>query len=212
MARGPGDRSVVAVNLNEVEWPNTVMNRTKLNCLIAMFALLLASAGTVAGEGGSVPGASADESTVVFLVRHAEKTTGAGGEPGRDPGLTEAGHRRARVLAEMLAIAGITGVHSTDYRRTRETARPFAEARGLEVETYDARDPAALVSQLRQSPGRHLVVGHSNTAPELVAMLGGEPGPPIEEKCEYDRLYVLVLVPDRPATTIQQRYGSPSCP
>lgn len=187
------------------------MNKTKRNCLSAVFALFLASAGAVAGEGGSVPGASADESTVVFLVRHAEKKTGAGGEPERDPGLTDAGHRRARLLAGMLGPAAITAVHSTDYRRTRETARPFAEARGLEVEAYDARDPAALVRQLRHSPGRHLVVGHSNTTPELVAMLGGEPGPPIDEACEYDRLYVLVLVPDRSVTTIQQRYGSPSC-
>ena len=36
-----------------------------------------------------------------------------------------------------------------------------------------------------------LVVGHSNTTPELVDLLGGEGGPPIVEEWEYDRLYLL---------------------
>lgn len=179
------------------------------SCLsAAVLVILLMAASTV--DAGPALAADSDETTVVFLVRHAEKAHDDHHE-GRDPDLTGAGRRRAETLAKILAPAGVTRIHSTDYRRTLETARPLAEARGLEVATYDARDPAALVRQLRQSPGRHLVVGHSNTTPELVAMLGGEPGPPIQEKCEYDRMYVLVLGSDRPTTTIHQRYGAPSC-
>lgn len=175
-----------------------------------VLGILLVAASAV--DTGPAMSADSDETTVVFFVRHAEKAHDDDHDEARGPDLTKAGRRRAETLAKVLAPAGVTRIHSTDYRRTQETARPLAEARGLEVEAYDARDPATLVRQLRQSSGRHLVVGHSNTTPELVAMLGGEPGPPIDEECEYDRLYVLVLGPDRPATTIQQRYGTPSCP
>lgn len=51
------------------------------------------------------------------------------------------------------------------------------------------------------------MVGHSNTTPELVSILGGEPGPPIDEASEYDRLYVLVPAPEGDTVTIRQRYG-----
>lgn len=184
-------------------------NRQSRLAAVASAILLLAVSAVETGPASAVDG---DEATVVFLVRHAEKSRGDGHDTTHGPDLTGAGRRRAETLARVLAPAGITRVHSTDYRRTRETARPLAEAENLQVETYDARAPGALVKLLRGSSGRHLVVGHSNTTPELVERLGGEPGPPIDEQCEYDRLYIVVLGPDGSAATIQQRYGSPSCP
>ena len=55
---------------------------------------------------------------------------------------------------------------------------------------------------------RILVAGHSNTTPKLVELLGGNPGPPIDEKTEYDRLYVVVLGADGAVTTTLLRYGA----
>jgi hypothetical protein len=49
-------------------------------------------------------------------------------------------------------------------------------------------------------------VGHSNTTPEVVKHLGGDPGGAIDEN-EYDRFYVVVLSPQGPATVVL-RYGS----
>lgn len=152
--------------------------------------------------------AQAEEATIVFLVRHAEKTTGEGYGQARDPRLTKAGKERARTLARLLAPAGITAIHSTDYRRTRETAAPVAEALDLDVQLYDARMLESFAEELQKSPGRHLVVGHSNTTPALVNLLGGEPGEPIVEADEYDRLYVLVIGTDGSVATIRQRYGT----
>lgn len=173
---------------------------------------LMAATVAVAVESSPESGTKVHEPTVVFLVRHAEKARSREQGRGQDPDLTEAGRQRAKALARVLASAGITRIHSTDYRRTLDTARPLAEVLGLEVEIYDARAPRAFVSQLRESPGRHLVVGHSNTTPELVKLLGGEPGTPIDEGSEYDRLYVLVLGPHGSVATILQRYGAPSAP
>lgn len=141
---------------------------------------------------------------MIFLVRHAEKA-----DAGRDPELSEAGRQRAAELAHVLRDASIDRIHSTDFIRTRETAAPLATMRGLKLELYDAAKLAEMAQMLRQQRQRHLVVGHSNTTPELVRLLGGDPGTPIEESSEYDRLYV-VTVDESGVTSVLMRYGARS--
>lgn len=141
----------------------------------------------------------------VFWVRHAEKEL-----EGSDPALTSAGQARAQALANLLIDARIDGIHSTDYLRTRQTAAPLAEALGLAVELYDPRDLPALIEKLRARGGRHLVVGHSNTTPAGVELMGGEPGSEIVEATEYDRLYLVSAREDGVVSTLLFRYGEPS--
>ena len=141
--------------------------------------------------------------TVVYVVRHAERA-----EDGtNDPPISEAGWERARLLASMLADAGVTTIHSTDYRRTRSTAEPLAKVGALATRSYDPDDLEGFAEELRRSSGRHLVVGHSNTTRPLVEALGGDPSEPIEEM-EYDRLYVLTLT-ERGTSTVLIRFGAP---
>lgn len=147
---------------------------------------------------------------VIYLVRHAERIddeVGFDASSTDDPVISEIGEERARLLATMLADAAITQIHSTDLNRTRMTGAPIAEAAGIVIETYNPRDLAGFAEQLEQTPGRHLVVGHSNTTPELVAELGGDPASPIEEM-EYDRLYIVTLS-DGVASTVLLRFGRP---
>ncbi|WP_306252885.1 histidine phosphatase family protein [Parvularcula sp. IMCC14364] len=147
-----------------------------------------------------------DTLTVIYLVRHAEKQTGT------DPSLTVAGQERAALLARELSDAGLTHIHSTEYRRTRETAMPVAQFTGLPVSLYDPRDLPGFAARLTEEPGTHLVVGHSNTTPALVAALGGEPGTPIYEKSEYDRLYVVTIPAEGAVATELRRYGAAYIP
>lgn len=144
-----------------------------------------------------------DASLVVFLVRHAEKV-----DHSRDPDLSEEGYARAEALALALADAGIERVFSTDYIRTRKTAAPVADLYELEIEEYDPSDLHALADILRANGGRQLVVGHSNTTPALVEILGGEAGPAIVEETEYDRLYILSIGKDG-VESLLLRYGKP---
>jgi phosphohistidine phosphatase SixA len=141
--------------------------------------------------------------SVVFLVRHAEKTAEA-----TDPPLSGAGRDRAQELANLLEDAGVTAVHTTDFRRTRQTAEPLARRLGLEPSLYDPQQPDALVAAIEKQGGRHLVVGHSNTVPELVVLLGGDGGSEIDEAGEYDRLYVVMPGGNGPAQTVLLRYGN----
>jgi broad specificity phosphatase PhoE len=131
----------------------------------------------------ALPALAAD----IYLVRHAEKQIDAP----EDPNLTETGRLRAANLAVMLKSAGIDRVLTTEFKRTRETAAPVAEVAGVEMEIYDPTGLDALAARLLESKDNALVVGHSNTTPELVDLLGGEGGPPIVEAWEYDRLYLL---------------------
>jgi len=151
----------------------------------------------------SVPTAAVGQvgPTVIYLVRHAERAEDGTG----DPVLSLNGWDRSRLLADMLSDAGLTNIHTTDFRRTRGTGRPISEATGLALELYNPRDLAGFAERLRDMPGRHLVLGHSNTTPGLVSALGGDPGGGIAEM-EYDRLYIVTLTDDG-ASTVLIRFG-----
>jgi phosphohistidine phosphatase SixA len=147
--------------------------------------------------------------TVIYLVRHAEPTMAAMGTD-RDPELNLAGQERAHALRHLLEQAGITEILSTDFNRTRQTVTPLADALGLPVKTYDYKDLPGLADRLKHTPGRFLVAGHSNTTPEMVKLLGGDPGAPINEDYEFDRLYQVVVDSDGSVITTLLRYGAVS--
>ena len=147
-------------------------------------------------------------STTVVIVRHAEKMAVAD-----DPGLTPAGQARSAELARMLspAAAGESppAVYSTDYRRTRDTAGPTAATWQTDLRLYEPGDARAFAREVRR---RHrgatvLVVGHSNTVPELVAAFGGPSGIEIADD-EYDNLFVLTVPQFGAATTLRMTFSA----
>lgn len=140
----------------------------------------------------------------IFLVRHGEKEAGA------DPALSAAGTARAQALAERLSGEGVTEIWSTQTNRTQQTAAPLAEVLGLEVKAYDPSALPAFASTLGDMAGVKLVVGHSNTTDALAALIGADPGPPIDEVNEFDRLYVIDLSQIGVTADRIERYGAPS--
>ena len=145
---------------------------------------VVVSALLAGGFAAPVAAQEAPPTTVIYLVRHAEKAD----DGTNDPPLSAAGEARAATLARMFVDAGLTAVHTTAYRRTRSTAAAVAEVSGLSVREYDPRALAAFAERLRSEGGRHLVVGHSNTTPDLVRLLGGtaEPMPDTEYEIIYE--------------------------
>ena len=152
----------------------------------------------------ATPDPANQETVVVYLVRHAEKAN----DGTDDPPLAIAGRIRVQTLKALLRDVDLTHVRTTDWKRTRDTARPFAEEAELALAMYDPRELENLAGEIMAEPGRHLVVGHSNTTPQLVAALGGDPAGEIND-LEYDRLYILVIQPGRPTVTTLLRYGEP---
>lgn len=142
-----------------------------------------------------------------IVVRHAEKTD----DGSRDAVLNAKGLARAQALREALADTPLQAAYATDFQRTRQTAQPAAQANGVKVETYDANLPAVdFAAQLRQrhAGGAVLVVGHSNTVPDIVAALCECESPPLDETV-YDRLSIIEIGTGHAPRLIQRRYGSP---
>jgi len=145
------------------------------------------------------PAAALAEPGALYLVRHGEKAA-----VGKDPELTPQGRLRAENVAAILGKAGITAIYSSTTQRTRQTAEPLARSSNIAVQLYDPANPKALVAQVqtvRASGANVLVVGHSNTLPELVRLFGGAPGPDILDD-EYDRLYQLTGKEDSVRTVL----------
>lgn len=103
-----------------------------------------------------------------YVVRHLNTPAGE-----RDPDLLPEGQRVAALLPARLTAHPPRTIFVSDYRRTRQTAAPTATRYGLTVTVYDPADTPGLVARARAAPGPVLIVGHSNTVPDIVEQLGG---------------------------------------
>ncbi len=128
--------------------------------LALLAALLLPACTTTADMAASDP--------AIYVVRHLHTPEGE-----RDPDLLPEGRRIAILLGERLAEERIAAIYISAFKRTRQTAGPLAERLGLEPVLYDPRDTPALVARVRAGPLPALIVGHSNTVPDIVEQLGG---------------------------------------
>ncbi|MCA8974257.1 MAG: histidine phosphatase family protein [Planctomycetes bacterium] len=121
---------------------------------------------------------------VVILVRHAEKAN-----DGTDnPPLSAAGTARADELARVLEFVDLNAVYATTYQRTQLTATPTAIAKNLTPVLQNDLDQ--LETALKSSWSTTLVVGHSNTVPDLVNRLAGTSLADLPES-EYDHMFVV---------------------
>ncbi|HEV3050231.1 MAG TPA: phosphoglycerate mutase family protein [Longimicrobium sp.] len=154
---------------------------------------------------------AAQDSTVVVIVRHAEKAVV---DPSNsDPPLSEAGSARAVALRQALEGMHFHSVIATDRQRTQATAGPIMQAHGLTPEIVSLRYGPAHVDSVAAAVRRHaghtvLVVGHSNTVPRIVHALGG---PQLPDLCEpqFSDLFVLVLKPGAEPRYERRTYGTP---
>ena len=129
----------------------------------------------------------------IFLVRHAERAdTAPGTSPtmAADPDLSDAGRARADSLATALKDAKITAIYATEFKRTQQTAAPLAKALGLTVTIVTSKNAPELIERLKKSKGNVLVVGHSNTVPEIINALGVTTPVTIGDN-EFDNLFLV---------------------
>lgn len=122
----------------------------------------------------------------IFLFRHAEKQKNAG----RNPHLTEQGKIRANNITQQLKHKNIRAIFSTDYFRTMETVKPLSNLLGIAITNYDPRDLLNFAKTISKLEGNIVVVGHSNTTPTLIKLLGVNAEIHIEEN-EYNDLFLL---------------------
>lgn len=113
--------------------------------------------------------ATAQTDKHVYVMRHLDT------DDGQDPSLNANGSNRAKQLSNFLSDRDIQEIFVTDTRRSRETVLPLASKLGIKPTLYDPRRPDILASLVGGIAGTVLVIGHSNTVPDLITRLGGKP-------------------------------------
>jgi phosphohistidine phosphatase SixA len=158
--------------------------------LISIAALVVCCAGAAVAQ------------EAVYVVRHAERA-----DQSADSLLSPAGTARAGKLAMMLKSAGITHVFTSNLRRTIDTAAPLAAALQLTAQQVPSANTAALAAKISAlGPHDHvLVVGHSNTVPDLLRALHVDATVTIADE-EYDNLFIVVPQTNRAATLLRLKY------
>src|SRR5688572_4560295 len=108
----------------------------------------------------------------IYVVRHAEKVGEEMNQASTE--LSEAGKKRAENLAAILRDSGISAIYVTDTVRSRDTARPLAEALKIYPQINPGRKTAQLVSRIRKEHSDKAVlhVGHENTVEDIVRGFG----------------------------------------
>lgn len=170
-------------------------SRLQARISLPRMLLLFLAGSALATTASAVP-------PVIFLVRHAERAAISGHVPS-DTGLSPAGEARARALAQELRDAQISAIYTSEYQRTRETAAPLAHSLGVEAEVVAVDDIRSLVAKLKTARGNVLVVGHSNTLPQIINALGVSTRVTVSES-DYDNLFLVLL--DQPPRLIHLHY------
>lgn len=141
--------------------------------------------------GIPLPSEISSTETVCILLRHAEKENF-----GTDPNLASAGKLRAEELKRLLVNVHIDNIYTTPYNRTRQTAGPLAESKGITVKEYI---PAATIAAtqlfintiLAQNQGKVVViVGHSNTISDMVKVLSNNTLNVTISETQFDNIFI----------------------
>jgi len=188
--------------------------------VIALLLLSQLAFAQQANERSNVTSVAQTESVfiikTVFLVRHAERAE----EPRQDPPLTEKGVARSEALARLLSAAGVKAIYTSQFARTKLTAEPLAKQLGVAVTSISLKtsssNPRAIAEEstkeivdkiMSNAGGSVLVVGHSNSIPDVIKMLGGDVVPTIDEK-KFDDLFVVTVYANGKGKVTHLKYGT----
>jgi phosphohistidine phosphatase SixA len=141
--------------------------------------------------------AFSQETGKVFVVRHAEKQSNDADTP-----LSSKGLARAECLAQTLKDAHITAAIISQYQRTKQTAAQTVREFNAKEIAVEAKATEQIVQTARESAksGNVLVVGHSNTVPDVLAAFG-TPGVTIPDT-SYDLLFIFDVAQPKQLTTL----------
>ena len=104
----------------------------------------------------------------IYVMRHLHTPKGI-----KDPDLTTEGREHAEELAQWLSRDPPTAIYVSTTKRSAQTAAPTARRFGVNPQTYDPANTPDLIGRVLREKRTVLVIGHSNTVPDIIAGLGG---------------------------------------
>ena len=105
----------------------------------------------------------------VYVMRHLHTPAGVS-----DPDLTSEGVKYAAAVDDWFLRDPPNAIYVSSTKRAQQTAAPLAARLKLTPKIYDPRDTPGLIAAVSAESGTVLIVGHSNTVPDIVEKLGGQ--------------------------------------
>ena len=126
--------------------------------------------------------------TTYYFIRHAEKVDNS-----QNPDLSETGLERANLWNTIFSEVRFDEIYSTDYKRTIQTATPTAIAKNIQIKLYNPKT-IAIDSFKKETLGKKvLIVGHSNTTPNLVNQFINQKIYADIEDTTFGNLYIVTI-------------------
>lgn len=140
------------------------------------------------------------EITTYYFIRHAEKLRID--KTDKNPNLNYKGYKRAEAWKDIFSNITFDAIYSTDYNRTKLTAKPTADRNNLPILLYN---PKAMYNEAfkNNTKGKTvLVVGHSNTTNVFVnKILGIEKYDEINDN-NNSNLYIVTVSSDGKSSSV----------
>lgn len=130
-----------------------------------------------------------NNTTQYYFIRHAEKA-----DSSKNPDLSEKGLERAKEWKILFSEINFDAVYSTDYNRTLQTIKPIVLENDKLLKIYNPKILDIEVFKKETFGKTILVVGHSNTIPDMVNQIINEKKYRDIEENQFGNLYVVTLV------------------
>lgn len=152
-------------------------------------------------------GSSCTKNTTFFIVRHAEKDLSYKGDDHFRP-LSVQGHQRAGVLARRLDKGKIVKIYTTEYLRVQQTGDSLRIKQHIDTVIYSAKKTYFLdkIKQDKLQGKTVLIIGHSNTVPEIIRNLGVKFDLKIIPDDEYNNLYQIKIKGENVLSFIPEKF------
>ena len=133
-------------------------------------AMLLALGGCTSVQQPSTP-------PDIYIMRHLNTPAGT-----TDPDLTSEGQLNALLMVNWFKRDRPAVIYVSSTKRAQQTAAPLARSLNITPKIYNPANTAALIAAVSRETRTVLVVGHSNTVPDIINGFGGQrPAPLVHE-------------------------------
>lgn len=131
---------------------------------------------------------SQEKTTTIYLIRHAEKVDNS-----KNPDLSPEGIKRSLHWNEVFSAINFDAVYSTNFNRTLQTAAPIAKKNSIEIKIYDPKTMDIEKIKKEHVGQTILIVGHSNSTPDLVNKLINQNIYPAIDETNFGNLYIVTI-------------------
>ena len=126
--------------------------------------------------------------TQYYFIRHAEKA-----DSSKNPDLSEKGLERAQEWRALFSEIKFDAVYSTDFNRTLQTIQPIIADNNQLLKIYNPK-MIDIEAFKKETHGKTiLIVGHSNTIPNMVNQIIKENKYTNIEENQFGNLYIVTL-------------------